>query len=193
MGSIPEMDGFPNIILLHYGTQSQPLHIRAPSWSHLLRLLAQSSTSRLESTSQKYSKLRTVVHITEVSKAVSPLTILLYAPHSKCNGRSTILWFSIDQPVPSNIPDAAEYNSFNPNVLPWSYTQHPIPEILRYPACQEGLERYTIPATDKVPYPTLPITFPDLALYLQAALEESRQDSYYGDLARLVDEGNQFS
>jgi hypothetical protein len=34
---------------------------------------------------------------------------------------------------------------------------------------------YTIPATDTVPLPTLPITFPDLALYLQAALDTSRR------------------
>jgi len=34
---------------------------------------------------------------------------------------------------------------------------------------------YTIPATDTIPLPTLPITFPDLALYLQAALDTSRR------------------
>jgi hypothetical protein len=44
-----------------------------------------------------------------------------------------------------------------------------------------------------MPYPTLPIEFPNLALYLQAALEESRKamhDSSSGmrRLARCVDE-----
>lgn len=34
---------------------------------------------------------------------------------------------------------------------------------------------YTIPATDTIPLPTLPITFPNLALYLQAALDTSRR------------------
>jgi hypothetical protein len=33
---------------------------------------------------------------------------------------------------------------------------------------------YTIPATDTIPLPTLPITFPNLARYLQAALDTSR-------------------
>ena len=74
------MDAFPNIILLPYDPwlDSRPLHIRAPSWPHLLRLLAQSSTSRLElePTSQKYINLRTVVECTDVSKIASPLTIL---------------------------------------------------------------------------------------------------------------------
>jgi len=40
---------------------------------------------------------------------------------------------------------------------------------------------YTIPATDAVPLPTLPITFPNLAHYLQAALEESRRNSRSSD------------
>ena len=169
-----EMDAFPNIILLPFGMQSlPPLHIRAPSWSHLLRLLAKSSTSRLESTSKKYSKLRTVVQFTIVSEVVSPVTTLLYAPQRRRRsqrGCDTILWFSIDQPVPPNTPDGAKYDSFNPDILPWSYTQLPESEFLPV----STRPRYTIPATDKLPYPTLPITFPDLALYLQAALEESK-------------------
>ena len=169
------MDAFPNIILLPYGRQSQPLHIRAPSWSHLLRLLAQSSTTRLESTSRKYSKLRTVVQFTKVREIVSHLMIPLYAPQSKGQRRGVILWLSIDQPVPPSILGAAKYDSLNPNILPWSYTQSPTPEFLRHPADQQGLNRYTIPATYKLPYPTLPITFLDLALYLQAALDESNQ------------------
>jgi hypothetical protein len=36
---------------------------------------------------------------------------------------------------------------------------------------------YTVPATDAIPYPSLPITFPNLALYLHAVLEESRKHS----------------
>ena len=169
-----EMDAFPNIILLPSGMQSlPPLHIRAPSWSHLLRLLAKSSTSRLESTSQKYFKLRTVVQFTKVSEVVLPVTTLLYAPQlTKQGGFDVILWFSIDQPVPSNLPHRAQYDSSNPNILPWSYTQSPGPLLLDHSG---PYKPYTIPATYKLPYPTLPVTFPDLALYLQAALEESKQ------------------
>lgn len=39
---------------------------------------------------------------------------------------------------------------------------------------------YTIPASEAVPLPTLPITFPNLASYLQAALDHSRQHSSDG-------------
>jgi len=33
---------------------------------------------------------------------------------------------------------------------------------------------YTIPATQNTPYPTLPISFPNLAVYLASAAEDSR-------------------
>ena len=183
------MDAFPNIILLPYGRQSLPLHIRAPSWSHLLRLLAQSSTSRLESMSRKYFKLRTVVQFTRVSEVVSSLMTLLYASQATRQVWTfdAILWLSIDQPVPSNIPHAAQYDSPNPNLFPWSYTQSSLPALLDPPPDNKS---YTIPATDKLPYPALPITFPDLALYLKAALEESKQhihdDTGRGGLGMLV-------
>ena len=50
---------------------------------------------------------------------------------------------------------------------------------------------YTIPATDTIPLPTLPITFPNLALYLQAALDTSRRHlsdnpSGLGKLGKMV-------
>ena len=49
---------------------------------------------------------------------------------------------------------------------------------------------YTIPSTESLPYPTLPITFPNLALYLQAALDFSRQakedNTGYRKLAKMV-------
>jgi hypothetical protein len=34
---------------------------------------------------------------------------------------------------------------------------------------------YVVPATNSTPYPTLPINFPDLAMYLQSAVEDSRK------------------
>jgi hypothetical protein len=49
---------------------------------------------------------------------------------------------------------------------------------------------YTIPATPSVPFPSLPITFPNLALYLQAALDDSRRQSEsnpHHKLAKMVE------
>ena len=89
----------------------------------------------------------------------------------------TILWFTIDQAVPRAALGAARYTCGNPNVLPWSYTLSPLPLLLRNASDNATSKTYTIPATDVIPFPTLPITFPNLALYLHAVLEESRKHS----------------
>jgi hypothetical protein len=83
------------------------------------------------------------------------------------------LWFTIEQPVP--VATASRYAPGNPNLLPYSYTLSSIPELLRNASDTNISKTYTIPATDTIPLPTLPITFPDLALYLQAALDTSRR------------------
>jgi len=49
--------------------------------------------------------------------------------------------------------------------------------LLRNAADTPISKTYTIPGTDTVPLPTLPITFANLALYLQAALDASRRHS----------------
>jgi hypothetical protein len=59
--------------------------------------------------------------------------------------------------------------------LPYSYSLSTIPTLLREAADTPISKTFTIPASDAVPYPTLPITFPNLAMYLQAALEDSRR------------------
>ena len=49
--------------------------------------------------------------------------------------------------------------------------------LLRDAADTHISKTYTIPATESVPLPNLPVTFPNLALYLQAALDASRRQS----------------
>jgi len=51
---------------------------------------------------------------------------------------------------------------------------------------------FTVPSTTESPYPTLPITFPNLALYLQSVLEDSRQaandvNGSYRRLGKMLD------
>lgn len=77
------------------------------------------------------------------------------------------------------------------NVLPYSYTLGQRPTLLQETADTPISKIYVVPETDRVPYPTMPLTFPHLALYLQAALEESRRylnDSSSGmrKLAKMV-------
>jgi hypothetical protein len=100
----------------------------------------------------------------------------------------TILWFTIDHPVSPNAPNASKYkdNSTNVNVLPFSYTLSSVPAMLRDASDTALSKTYTIPATCSVPYPSLPITFPNLALYLQAALDDSRRQSESNSLHKLA-------
>ena len=51
---------------------------------------------------------------------------------------------------------------------------------------------YTIPATPNTPYPTLPISFPNMAMYLASVVEDSRRMAHDGSsgmkrLAKTLD------
>jgi hypothetical protein len=90
------------------------------------------------------------------------------------------------------MPGARKYINGDVDILPWSYTLSSLPALLRDGADTLLSKTYTIPASDSVPFPTLPISFPNMAMYLQAALEESRK--YLGDsssgvrkLAKMVE------
>jgi hypothetical protein len=98
---------------------------------------------------------------------------LNYGPqfHPSSPDWRTILWFSIDYPPP---PTAPKHAIGDVNTLPWSYTFSSVPDILREGAETPLSKYYTIPSTEPVPFPSLPISFPNLAMYLTAALEHSR-------------------
>lgn len=98
----------------------------------------------------------------------------------------TILYFTLDYPSPRPGDTRQDVNA-----LPYSYSLSTIPTLLRDAADTSISKTYTIPASNSVPYPTLPITFPNLAMYLHAALEDSRRylnDSSRGNrkLAKMV-------
>lgn len=96
---------------------------------------------------------------------------------------------SIDYPVSRDHPQASRYRAKDPNILPFSYTLSPHPNLLRESSDAPMSKWFTIPSTDTNPWPKLPITFPDLARYLMDAVDESRQDSSSGTrrLSKLVD------
>ncbi|RXW21946.1 hypothetical protein EST38_g3901 [Candolleomyces aberdarensis] len=177
----PMTDAIPNIITLPFG-RCPPLHIQAPSWKHLLKLLARMGNTKFEPTVKALSisktdlKLRTIVQFVRI--------------HPASEDWRTIVWFTLDHPVPPSLPNAQKYNNPHPNILPWSYTLGDLPMLLRNAADAPMSKTYTIPSTDSLPYPTLPITFPNLALYLQAALDFSRQakedNNGYRKLAKMV-------
>ena len=79
------------------------------------------------------------------------------------------------------------------NVLPYSYSLSTIPTLLRNGPDSNICKYYTIPATARTPFPKLPISMPSLAMYLTAALEDSRRalsdsSSSLRRLAKMVDQ-----
>ena len=71
----PMETAIPNIVSLPYG-RCPPLHIQAPSWKHILKLLARMSRTRFEPTVQAQAvtksalKLRTVIQFVKVREAM---------------------------------------------------------------------------------------------------------------------------
>ncbi|KAJ7507974.1 hypothetical protein B0H11DRAFT_1705642 [Mycena galericulata] len=180
----PMPGSMPNIISLPYG-RCPPLHLQAPSWRHLLKLMARLSGTRIEPTVEALAVARSPqMHLRTVVQFVRP-------HHSSPDWR-TVLWFTIDHPVPTSMPGARKYTNGDVSILPWSYTLSSVPTLLRDSSDTMLSKCYTIPSSDSVPFPALPITFPNMAMYLQAALDESRRyvsDSSSGvrKLAKMVE------
>ncbi|TFK28851.1 hypothetical protein FA15DRAFT_700742 [Coprinopsis marcescibilis] len=162
----PMESAVPNIISLPYG-RCPALHIQAPSWRHLLKLMARMSATKFEPTVQAMAITKTELKLRTVIQFVKP------SPSSP--EWRTILWFKIDHPVPPNVANGQKYQNAHTNVLPYAFTLMTLPLVLQNAADSPISKTYTVPATESLPYPTLPISFPNLALYLQAVLDFSRQ------------------
>lgn len=142
-------------------------------------------------------RLRTVIQFVRVCYS-EPISACLaqhikrIQVHQSSSAWNIILYLTIDLPVPSSQPNYFKYSNGDVNTLPYSYTLSTLPTLLRDVSDSEIARTYTIPATESTPYPKLPIDLPNLAMYLQAALEDSRRainDSSSGlrKLARMVD------
>ncbi|KIY67930.1 hypothetical protein CYLTODRAFT_352200 [Cylindrobasidium torrendii FP15055 ss-10] len=166
----------PSIITLPHG-RCPPLHIMAPTWRHLLKLMARLAGTRVEPTVEALAQTKDVLRL----RVVVQFTRNPPERQEWC----TVLWFTVDHPVPPDLPATAAFSSTD--TLPFSYTTNltHMNALLRSGVDTATSKLYTIPATATVPYPTLPISFPNLALYLQAALDEARRTDKR--LARMVD------
>ncbi|KAJ6515732.1 hypothetical protein C8R45DRAFT_810067 [Mycena sanguinolenta] len=181
---VPMPGPLPSIVSLPYG-RCPPLHLQAPTWRHLLKLMARLSATRIEPAVEALAVSRSSqMHLRTVVQFVRM--------HHASQDWRTILWFTIDHPVPPHLPNSRKFTNGDVDVLPWSYTLSNPPALLRDGSDSPLSKFYTIPSTAAVPYPSLPISFPNMAMYLQAALEESRK--YLGDgssgmrkLAKMVE------
>ena len=103
-----------------------------------------------------------------------------------------MLYLTTDHPVPSNVQNGHRYTSGDVSVLPYSYSLSPLPTLLRDGAESSMAKYYVVPSTPTTPHPNLPINFPNLAMYLQSAVQDSRRaasDSSSGlrKLAQYID------
>lgn len=173
-------DPLPNIIALPYG-KCPPMHIQAPSWRQLLKLMAKLSATQIEPSTEAIAatkgelKLRTVVQFFKVHRT---------SPHWR-----TVIYLTIDYPPPPEL----RYANGDVNTLPYSYNLSALPTLLSDGPESHVSKYYTIPATSRTPLPTLPITMPSMAMYLASALDDSRRalgDTSSGArrLAKMVDQ-----
>ncbi|KAL0577063.1 hypothetical protein V5O48_004906 [Marasmius crinis-equi] len=163
---MPTMQGpMPNIISLPYG-RCPPLHFQTPNWRHLLMLMARLPGTRVEPTVEAMAQNKFDMRLRTVIQFVRP--------HHNSNDWRTVIWLTIDTPVPPG-PQNRKFSNNDVDTLPYSYTLSPVPTLLQNNPDTPISKVYTVPSTDSKPYPVLPITFPNLALYLQATLEESRR------------------
>lgn len=164
----PMKDQIPNVIRLPYA-KGPALFFQAPSWRRLLKLMARLSATRMEPTLEALAvaqfelKLRTVIQFVKVH-------------HSSSEWR-TLLYFTIDMPVPPSVQSPHRFTNGDVSVLPFSYTLSPLPTLLRDGPETSMVKYYVVPSTPTTPYPSLPINFPNLAMYLQSAVQDSRRAS----------------
>jgi len=163
---LPMAGAMPNVITLPYG-KAPVFHFQAPSWRRLLKLMARLSGTRVEPTVEALSvakhalRLRTVIQFVKL--------------HHSASEWKTVLYLTTDYPVPSNVPNAHRYTNCDVSALPYSYALSPLPPLLRDGPESPMAKYYVVPSTATTPYPTLPIDFPDLAMYLQSAVRDSRR------------------
>ncbi|KAG9317459.1 Tho complex subunit 7-domain-containing protein [Chiua virens] len=173
----------PNVITLPYG-KAPVFHFQAPSWRKLLKLMARLSGTRVEPTPDSFGiakhdlKLRTVIQFVKI--------------HHSASEWRTVLYLTTDYPVPSNLLNAHKYTNGDVTVLPYTYSLSPLPALLRDGSESQMAKYYVVPSTPTTPYPNLPINFPNLAMYLQSAVQDSRRaanDSSSGlrKLAQCID------
>ena len=173
--------GVPNVISLPAG-RFVPFHIQAPDWRHLLKMMARLSGTRIEASieamagTKQEMKLRTIVQFVRVS-IKSPHDACVVNVLMKVNTTSqdwrTVIYLTIDNPPPTNAPH--KFTNGDVNTLPFSYSASPLPTLLRDGPDGPMSKYYTVPATPSTPYPTLPISFPNMAMYLASAVEDSRR------------------
>jgi hypothetical protein len=105
------------------------------------------------------------------------LTVKVAQIHHSASEWRTLLYLTTEFPIPPTTQNSHRYTNGDVSVLPYSYTLSPLPTLLRDGAESPMAKYYVVPPTATTPHPTLPINFPNLAMYLQSAVQDSRRAS----------------
>ncbi|KAF8586713.1 hypothetical protein K439DRAFT_1408442 [Ramaria rubella] len=126
----------------------------------------------------------------------------------------TILHLTLDEPIPRGTPQSHRFTNGDTTVLPYSYWLGPAPHAHAPHFTSSGptststtttpttttasssssttmiQQLYTVPLSPSSPFPILPISLPNVALYLQSAMRDSRarkvQSDVTGGMRRLA-------
>lgn len=155
----PRAQVFPESITLF---PASTFHIQAPTFRHLLRLLAHLSDAHLQASPEAVASTKDTV------LRVRPTLQFVKTPFS-ANDWRTILWMEINNDVPATLPGVWKYTNGDTTQIAY---RSAIPKTVKH-APLEGSLIYTF----QPELPSLPLHFPALAMYLQVAYMESRKAS----------------
>ncbi|KAF5371212.1 hypothetical protein D9758_004115 [Tetrapyrgos nigripes] len=186
--SLESPGALPQQILLSYRSH-KPFHIQAPGWSQLLHLLKGHPETNVEVDVPGGMLIHSEFKLRVVCQFIKPAL----ARHWRF-----VIWLTVDYPLPTMRAHDIE-EEFGVEQLPRSYnfSNSVLPSMLRESNKNVSMH-YTIPQTQDLPYPSLPLSLPGLAIYLEAAMDQSlsglkrtrrswRRSNGVELLARMVD------
>jgi len=181
----PPCPPFPEVITFGQADRQAPcpppLHIMATSWKHLVSVLAMQDQTRLE------ADLTSIAHNKERDQCLRVVIQFVKLPYT-ANIWHTVIHLTLDEPLPLLVPNAHSFTNGDTTVLPYSYTQLPpsSPHKHFLTPSPNTSEIYVVPLSAGSPFPILPITLPNLALYLQSAMNDSIARKVQSDLTNSM-------
>ncbi|KIO34514.1 hypothetical protein M407DRAFT_209716 [Tulasnella calospora MUT 4182] len=173
---IPPCPAFPETVVIQ---ADAAFHIAAPTWHHLMKLLARLGEAKVMPSPAAFSTM-------PLSTTVADLRLILHFHKSKVGGEwRVVLWMDYDRALPRSMTpnERGRWTTGDTTLLPWGcrIPEDSISGGLRGPGPMEvstssGNVVYVLQA----PFPKLPISLSNVATILQEAYQKSKQSSSTG-------------
>ncbi|KAH7107877.1 hypothetical protein BKA62DRAFT_650189 [Auriculariales sp. MPI-PUGE-AT-0066] len=184
---LPATPPMPDVIALA-SSPSPAFHMQAPSWMSMLKALAHMSDTKLEATPRTLEKLGgTPAYLRCVVQFVK-------APLAESSWR-TILYMSVDNPLPLNTPRPWRFTGTDTSRLPYKF---PVPAANAANESSLNLASSTTSAMKLInspdaplyvfaaPHAELPMSMPNVARFLVDKLAEARAATSGGSDAQSI-------